>query len=257
VKSGVSSKELMLCAPSLRALAGEGLGFLIVPSLIAAIPGFSTLPRGRNAPVMVLPGFGAGDGSTFVIRGLLSALGYAVSGWGFGINRGDVDEMLPKVLSRVEALAKESGCPVHLVGWSLGGVFARETARDAPAIVASVVTLGTPVVGGSKYTHVAALYSALGADLDEMEARVDERNRDLIRVPVTAIFSRADGIVDWRACIDPNDPDIDHVEVSATHLSLGFDPQVLRIVAERLGRDNQGTSEALNQQRVAPSVRTP
>ena len=96
----------MLQAPSLRALAGEGLGFLIVPSLIAAIPGFSALPRGRNAPVMVLPGVRAGDNSTFVIRGLLSALGYAVSGWGFGINRGEVDEMLPKVLSAIRSAIK-------------------------------------------------------------------------------------------------------------------------------------------------------
>ncbi|NOT39446.1 MAG: hypothetical protein HOP13_03040 [Alphaproteobacteria bacterium] len=69
--------------------------------------------------------------------------------------------------------------------------------------------------------------------------RVDERNRRLIRVPVTAIWSRADGIVDWRACIDPHDRDIDHVEVRATHLSLGFDPHVLRIVANRLGTQNR------------------
>lgn len=247
----------MLQAPSFRTLAGEGLGWLVLPRLIAAIPGFRNLPRGRNAPVMVLPGFGAGDGSTFAIRGLLTALGYAVSGWGFGINRGNVDEMLPKVGARVAALAKKNGRPVHLVGWSLGGVFARETARDAPGTVASVVTLGTPVVGGSKYTHVGALYSALGADLDKMEARVDERNRHLIRVPVTAIFSKTDGVVDWRACIDPYDDEIDHVEVVATHLTLGFDPQVLRLVAERLGRDSQGMGETLSGKRGAALELTP
>lgn len=188
---------------------------------------------------MVMPGFGGGDASTLVIRGLLAALGYSVSGWGLGLNRGNVEATLPKVNARVAALAKRTGRPVHLVGWSLGGVFAREVARDAPDIVASVVTMGTPVVGGPKYTRVGALYCVLGANLDELEARIDERNRQPIRVPVTAIYSRADGIVNWRACIDPYDNNIEHVEVRANHLSLGFDPQVLRIVAERLGEERR------------------
>ncbi|MFM9864182.1 MAG: esterase/lipase family protein [Micropepsaceae bacterium] len=221
--------------PSLRTLAGETLGVLAVPRLIAAIPSLADLPRGKGAAVMVLPGFGGGDASTIVLRGLLAALGYTVSGWGLGVNRGNVEATLPKVEAQVEAFAKRTGRKVHLVGWSLGGVFAREVARDRPKLVASVVTMGTPVVGGPKYTRVGAVYSAFGANLDALEARIDERNRRLIKVPVTAIWSRADGIVDWRACIDPYDRDIDHVEVRATHLSLGFDPHVLRIVADRLG----------------------
>ncbi len=225
-----------LTPPPLRTLAGETLGLLAVPRLIAAIPSFPDLPRGQGRPVMALPGFGGGDASTLVLRGLLAALGYTVSGWGLGVNRGNVEATLPKVAANVAAFAKRTGRPVHLVGWSLGGVFAREVARDEPNIVASVVTMGTPVVGGPKYTRVGALYSAFGADLDALERRIDERNRQLIRVPVTAIWSRADGIVDWRACIDPHDRNIEHVEVRATHLSLGFDPHVLRIVADRLGR---------------------
>ena len=239
--SNGSEKDGLLSAPSIRTLAGEGLSIFAVPRLIAAIPGFRDLPRGGNAPVIVLPGFGAGDTSTFVTRGLLAALGYAVLGWGFGINRGNVEEMLPHVQTRVAALAKQSRLPVHLVGWSLGGVFAREVARDTPRVVASVVTLGTPVVGDSKYTWVGPLYRAFGTDLEGMEVRIDERNRRLIRVPVTALFSRGDGIVDWRACIDTYDDDIDHVEVEATHLGMGFDPQVLRILAERLGRRTNKT----------------
>lgn len=222
--------------PPLHTLAGETLGVLALPRLIVAIPWFHDLPRGRGAPVMVLPGFGGGDTSTIVLRGLLSALGYKVSGWGMGVNRGHVEARLPQAIAQVAALAARARRPVHLVGWSLGGVFAREIARDAPELVASVVTLGTPVVGGPKYTRVGAFFRAFGGDLDELERRVDERNRRLIRVPVTAIWSRADGIVDWRACIDPYDRAIDHVEVRATHLSLGFDPAVLRIVAMRLGR---------------------
>ena len=221
--------------PPLHKLAGETLGVLAVPRLIAAIPGFASLPRGKGQPVMVLPGFGGGDASTLVLRTFLSALGYKVSGWGLGINRGNVGATLPKVEARVAAFAKRAGRPVHLVGWSLGGVFAREVARDQPAIVASVLTMGTPVVGGPKYTRVGSIYRAFGIDLDEIERMVDARNRVPIRVPVTAIWSRADGIVDWQACIDPHDHAINHVEVRGTHLSLGFDPVVLRIVAQVIG----------------------
>ena len=117
-------------------------------------------------------------------------------------------------------------------------------ARDRPELVERVVTLGSPVVGGPKYTRVGAFYARRGIDLDAIEAEVEERNRMPIRVPITAVYSRRDGIVSWQACIDHRSPDVEHVEVRATHLGLGFSPEVYRIVASRLARVRSAAASA-------------
>jgi pimeloyl-ACP methyl ester carboxylesterase len=183
---------------------------------------------------MVLPGYGAGDGSTALIRAYLRSLGWDARGWGLGRNGGDVPELIPRVVDRVEQLARESGRSVALVGWSLGGVLAREAARERPLRARRIVTLGSPVVGGPKYTAVAEVYRRRGVDLDAIEAEVDERNAIPLSTPITAIFSRRDGVVAWNACIDRRSERVEHVEVAATHLGLGFSADVLRIIAERL-----------------------
>lgn len=220
--------------PSLRQFFGEGLSVAVVPRLILALPRLSRFPRGHGEPVLLLPGFGAGDASNAALNAMLRFLGYRVHGWGLGLNRGNVEALLPKVEARVRAIRDHAGMPVRLVGWSLGGVLAREVARDAPELVDRVVTMGTPVVGGPKYTRVGATYRAAGFDVDEIERKIDQRYAVPIRVPVTAIYCKGDGIVDWRACIDHRTPGVEHAEVRATHFSLGFDPKVLEIVADRL-----------------------
>ena len=191
-------------------------------------------PRRDGEPVLVFPGFGAGDASTFPLRSYLRWLGYQAEGWGIGTNRGDVPDLIPRVADLVEERAERAQRPVCLVGWSLGGYLAREAARERPAAVERVVTLGTPVVGGPKYTAVAAYYERQGIDLDEIEAGVEERNAVPLKVPVTAIFSRSDGVVAWEACIDYHSRDVEHVEVDSTHIGLGLSPDVYRIVADRL-----------------------
>jgi len=113
-------------------------------------------------------------------------------------------------------------------------VLARETARERPELVERVITFGTPVVGGPKYTAVADAYRRQGHDLDAIEVAAAARDRVPLRVPVTAIYSRADGIVAWEACIDPTNRDVEHIEVGGAHVGLGFNPDVYRIVAERL-----------------------
>ncbi len=205
-----------------------------LPRLLASWPGLTSVRRGAGAPVVVLPGYGAGDLSTTPIRTYLSAVGFAVRGWELGRNGGDVEALLPRVVEAVTRASERAGRPVSLVGWSLGGVFAREAAREMPDAVAKVVTFGTPVIGGPKYTLVGARYAELGYDLDAIEAAVAKRHRIPIRAPVTAIYSRNDGVVAWRACIDPWTPGVEHVEVRSSHLGLGIDPDVYRIVADRL-----------------------
>jgi len=226
-----------IAPPTPAGLLWEAVAALELPRLVASLPRLLRAPRGEGAPVVVLPGFGAGDGSTGPLRSYLRLQGHRASGWGLGTNRGDVPSLLPRVVACVERVARRAGGPIALVGWSLGGVLARETARDRPDLVSRVVTLGTPVVGGPKYTAVADFYRRQGVDLDAIESEVDARYATPIRVPVTAVYSKRDGIVAWRACIDERSADVEHVEVRASHFGLGFSAEVYEIVAERLASD--------------------
>lgn len=215
-------------------LLREPLGALEIPRLLLRARDLASKPRAARDPVVVLPGYSAGDGSTLLLRSYLQYLGYDARGWSLGRNDGNVPALIPRIVGVVSGLARRSGRRVRLVGWSLGGYLAREAARERPDDVACVVTLGSPVVGGPKYTVVGGRYRQQGFDLDEIEAAVAARESVPLRVPVTAIYSRADAVVAWRACIDSANSCVEHVEVTTTHLGLGFSPEVYAIVAERL-----------------------
>jgi pimeloyl-ACP methyl ester carboxylesterase len=207
---------------------------LELPRLLFRFPGLARQPRGCGQPVLVLPGYGAGDVSTALLQGYLRFLGYHVRGWGRGRTRGEVHHLMPRVLKRLMSLARKSGQEVTLVGWSLGGYLAREAARERPDLVHRVITLGTPVIGGPKYTVVARRFHRRGIDMDAMEAEIELRNQILLRAPVTAIYSRADAVVAWKACIDRNGSNVEHVEVRTTHFGFGFSAEVYKIIAQRL-----------------------
>jgi predicted alpha/beta hydrolase family esterase len=127
------------------------------------------------------------------------------------------------------------GDMVALVGQSLGGVLAREAARQEPHLVRRIITFGSPVVGGSDYTATRNRYTA--AERDEMRRRSDDRSRIPLPVPVTAIWSAKDGIVSPAASIDLRNGAVENVEVTSSHLGMGFDPDVWRVVARRLALD--------------------
>ncbi len=226
----------LIRAPSAAGLIGQARGLFELPRLLARLPELARLPRGRGECVLVLPGYGATDASTAVLRGYVRLLGYRPLGWGLGRNRGVVPKLLPRVVERVETLAREQGAPIRLIGWSLGGYLAREAARERPQAVHRVITLGSPVIGGPKYTAVAGAYRRRGIDLDAIEAEVEARNRRPLETPITAIYSRSDGVVAWQACIDRHAQSVEHIEVEATHLGLGLSPDVFEIVATRLAR---------------------
>ena len=179
-----------LRAPDPSGLWGELRGALELPRLLLRFPRLSRQPRGRGERVLVLPGYGAGDASTAVLRAYLGFLGYRPHGWALGRNHGDVPSLLPRVVGRLDALARSEGGPIGVIGWSLGGYLAREAARERPAAARQVITLGSPVVGGPKYTAVAAAYRVRGVDLDAIEAEVAARNRLPLETPVAAVYSR-------------------------------------------------------------------
>ena len=203
------------------------------PSLLA----MKTARAARPCTAILLPGFGAGPRSMRVMESFLRRRGHRVRDWGLGVNNGDARKFRAQLESIVGETIAAHGEPVVLVGWSLGGYIAREYAREHPEGVRRIVTLGSPVIGGPRYTATSEWYRSQGHDLAEMERAVKSRYATPLRVPVTAIYSKRDGIVAWRACIDRWSPDVRHIEVSETHVGLGFSPRVLGLVADELARD--------------------
>ena len=194
-------------------------------------------PRGKGEPVMVVPGFATDDRWTARLRAFLSAIGYRAVGWGLGRNRGNVPKLIPAVVERTEQLFENEGQAIRLVGWSLGGYLVREAARERPDLVERVITLGAPVVGGPTYTASAPMYIRRGYDLEEIAATVVEREEKPIQAPVYAVYSRSDGVVAWRACIDRFDnPHVEHFEVRSSHLGMVSSPRVFRLIADLLSR---------------------
>lgn len=225
-------------APSFLATALESLSPIEYARLLMALPGLAAEARGDGKPVVVLPGYGASNTSTIPLRGFLSWLGYDARGWELGRNTGNAQEFVPRVADQVRQLYLETGNPIDIIGWSLGGVIAREVARNHPDTVRQVVTMGSPIVGGAKYTTLGRHAERRGVDLDEMEANMAAREKRPITVPVTSIYSKYDGIVGWQACIDSHNAQVQHIEVVSTHLGLGISADVFRIIARTLSDTN-------------------
>lgn len=192
------------------------------------------LPNGAHTPVMLLPGYNADERAMKPLFHRLSDLGYQVRHWGQGKNHGAVHKLLPPLQAHLKSWSAETGQPITLVGWSLGGYIARELARDCPDVVGGVVTLGSPAIGGPKYTITAASYRKKGFDLDAIEAQIATRDRLPITCPLTVLYSRRDGIVSWPAMIDRVTPQAQHIEVFCTHLGLVYDGPTFRTLAHAL-----------------------
>jgi pimeloyl-ACP methyl ester carboxylesterase len=207
-------------------------------ALVAASPLLATARRGDGHPVLVLPGLMAGDPATMVLRTALRALGHNVSGWSLGINRGPTGRVVRTLRAHLERLHRSSGRRVSLVGWSLGGLYAQELARAAPGSVRGLVTLGTPVVRWAPWVRTASGVVDGGARLlrgaDALPRPWAEPGS--LRVPATSVYTRADGIVHWSTCRYELRARRENVEVRGSHLGLAYNPAVLWLLADRLGR---------------------
>jgi pimeloyl-ACP methyl ester carboxylesterase len=219
--------------PALRLALGELAAGSQPYRLAVATRRLRSAPRAREdgAPVIDIPGFAAPESLMAPLRRYVAGLGDDAQGWGFGRNRGDVRADVRRLARRVVDRADADG-PVALVGWSLGGVVAREVARRHPRAVRRVITFGTPLVGTA---HTAFARFGRRQDVTRLAAYAEHRDRiDPIRVPVTVVLSRRDAVVDWRSCLDRHSPHVDHVEVRSTHLGMVVDPDVWLTVARRL-----------------------
>jgi pimeloyl-ACP methyl ester carboxylesterase len=212
----------------------RGLARLAVLPLAA--PWLATAPRGDGHGVLVLPGLLASDMSTALMRRFLRRLGYDVHGWDLGRNVGPTDAVLDGLPRALAGLAERTGRAVSVVGWSLGGIYARELARQLPGQVREVITLGSPfALTDPRQSRADGVYrkrSNLHAGGDRVPT--PDQVAQPISVPSTAVYSRRDGILSWQACIEPETAVHENVEVRCGHLGFGADTATLWLIADRL-----------------------
>lgn len=207
-------------------------------TLIPARSFLKSLGGGDGHAVITLPGFLATDRSTRVLRQYCHEWGYDPRPWDLGRNLGlshsrDLEQILD---DKLEKVFRQSGGKVSLIGWSLGGLFAREMARRHPEQVRSVITLGSPL-GNPRATNAWRLYEFLsGTSIDEekIQKRVRALRHPLKDVPVTAIYSRTDAVVSWQISKLPAGKLVDNIGINTSHLGMGFNPAVLYAIADRL-----------------------
>jgi pimeloyl-ACP methyl ester carboxylesterase len=210
-------------------------------AFLGALPLLSLAPRGDGHPVLVLPGLVASDTSTRPLRSFLKGRGYAVSGWRQGRNLGLRDGVQHAMQDLVHELSDTHGRKVSLVGWSLGGLYARQLAKLMPDRVRSVITLGSPFAGSPKATNAWRVYEmASGRRADQEDRRFGGSLAEMPPVPTTAIFSRTDGICAWQGCMEKTSATSESIEVESSHCGMGHHPAVVYAVADRLAQPEGG-----------------
>jgi len=224
-------------APSLSLLAAEPLRAFF--DYTAARVGPQADVVGDGHPVVVYPGLGAGALTTAHLRQYLKNSGFAVHDWEGGVNtgpEGSFDEWLAQLDDRLRQLHAKHERKVSLIGWSLGGVYARELAKRSPEKVRQVITLATPFAALAQGNHAGTVFKLLNRDKSHLPPELEARIRECPPVPTTSIYSTSDGIVSWRGCIEKKSDRSESVEVYASHLGMVSHPQVLRIIVDRLGQ---------------------
>src|SRR3954463_15382365 len=219
---------LMLAEP--RALFEFNSSLLLSPLLLQA-------PRGDGHPVLALPGFLASDLSMAPMRRYLTQLGYDAHAWNMGRNFGGVYSKRKALRALLDRIHEQAGRKVSIVGWSLGGVYARDLALQAPDLVRSVITLGSPFANDIRATNATKLYELLSGETVEGNSELQMSIAGDLPVPATSIYSRTDGIVNWRTCLLRPSDTAENIEVHlASHLGLGVNPAALWAVADRLAQ---------------------
>lgn len=228
----------MIRRPPWGLLFLEGRAGFEFVALLAAYPLLRRAPRGDGHPVLVLPAFMTSDFSTRVLRGFLRDRGYAAHGWKLGRNAGPSPETLAGLQRRLEELRQRYDRRVSVIGWSLGGVYARELARAFPSNVRQVITLASPFRNLEAVNVPTFLLTRRRPHPDEAALR--ERLCKPVSVPMTAIYSRTDGVASWRSCVAEPGPLSESIEVASSHLGIGWHPVTLLTIADRLAQPEGG-----------------
>ena len=221
--------------PGLRLQLLEVRAFWEHYAALALSPAWSAAARGDGHPVLVLPALAAGDASTALLRRFLHSLGYAATGWGQGLNLGLRPGVLERAHGRLMRLRVEHGRAVSLVGWSLGGIYARELAKLSPETVRLVITLGSPFTGHPRETNAWRLYEfASGHRIGSHDRHAALRAAP--PVPTSSIWSLSDGVVSWRCSVETRRELAENIVVDSSHFGLGAHPAALYAIADRLAQ---------------------
>src|SRR6516162_7107247 len=223
--------------PGLGLLLAEVRGIFELNASLLLSPLLLQAPRGDGHPVLTLPGFLASDLSMAPMRRYLTELGYDPHAWRMGRNVGGFARMRAALRGRLAEIHQSTGRKVSIVGWSLGGVYARDLALHAPQMVRYVVTLGSPFANDVRATNATRLYEALSGETVDPYSELSNAIAADLPVPTSAIYSKADGVVNWRtACVRPS-ATAENIEVYfASHVGLGVNPAALWAVADRLAQ---------------------
>ncbi len=202
---------------------------------IALRPFWPAAPLGDGHPILVLPGLAAGDASTVILRRFLRSRGFSPRGWGQGVNLGLREGVLERAHDALRELWAAHARAVSIVGWSLGGLYARELAKQSPDMVRLVITLGSPFTGHPRETNAWRLYEfasghRIGSDDFHGPLRAPPP------VPTTSIWSRTDGVVSWQCSVETRRELAENIVVDSSHFGLGAHPAALYAIADRLAQ---------------------
>jgi pimeloyl-ACP methyl ester carboxylesterase len=223
--------------PGLGLLLAEMRGIFEFNASLLMSPLLMRAPKGDGHPVLALPGFLASDLSMMPMRRYLRELGYDAHAWQMGRNLGGLARMRVALRERLAEIHATTHRKVSLIGWSLGGVYARDLALHAHDMVRCVVTLGSPFANDVRATNATRLYEALSGETVGDDPEFLEAIAGDLELPATSIFSRSDGVVNWRTCLLRPSATAENVEVYlASHVGLGVNPAVLWAVADRLAQ---------------------
>jgi len=200
----------------------------------------ATVAPGDGHPVIIFPGMASDGTATAPLRHHCESLGYRALDWGRGFNtgpQGDIDTWLAELAAHTARMLAPFDQSATLIGWSLGGLYAREVAKLLGPKVRQVITIGTPFNASADHTNVGWLFRLLSGESPKFDAALSARLGHAPDVPTTSIYSRSDGVVAWQTCLhDDASHEVQDVEVRGSHIGLGWNPAVLRVVADRLAQ---------------------
>lgn len=223
--------------PSLFLMLAEARGLFELNSSLLLSPLLLRAPKGDGHPVLALPGFLASDLSMAPMRRYLKELGYDAHAWNMGRNLGGVASKREALGGLLRRIYEMTGRKLSLVGWSLGGVYARDLALHAPDMVRSVITLGSPFANDIRATNATRLYETLSGETVDDNPEITAAIAGDLPVPATSIYSRTDGIVNWQTSLLRPSEKAENIEVYlASHIGLGVNPAALWAVADRLAQ---------------------